>query len=187
MQDITDDPLTRLTALVRAERAALVAIARREGLSPEDAVECVQDALCDVLETDLGERMDEHAVARVKTVVRNRARNARRLHRVARPHLPIEPGTEPSATDALTEALLVHAEEVVRLRVCVASLCAVQRSVVMLRLLEERSGEDVAASLGVTRGYVDVLVHRAKGALSICMHHGARSSRGTRTPDVNAR
>ena len=39
----------------------------------------------------------------------------------------------------------------------------------MLRLLEERQGEDVAASLGISRGYVDVLVHRAKASLRVCM------------------
>ncbi len=52
---------------------------------------------------------------------------------------------------------------------CVTELCGVQRAVVTLRLLEERSGEDVAESLGLTRGHVDVLVHRAKQALRVCM------------------
>jgi len=39
----------------------------------------------------------------------------------------------------------------------------------MLRLLEERAGEDVAAVLGITRGHVDVLLHRAKASLRECM------------------
>jgi DNA-directed RNA polymerase specialized sigma24 family protein len=39
----------------------------------------------------------------------------------------------------------------------------------MMRLLEERHGEDVAAALGLTRGQVDVLLHRAKASLSVCM------------------
>ena len=39
----------------------------------------------------------------------------------------------------------------------------------MLRLLEEQPGEDVAASLGISRGYVDVLLHRAKASLRVCM------------------
>ena len=56
-----------------------------------------------------------------------------------------------------------------RLRTCVAELCGVQRAVVMLRLLDEQSGEDVAATLGLSRGHVDVLVHRAKAALRVCM------------------
>ena len=69
------------------------------------------------------------------------------------------------------EELLGHAEEVVRLHACVSELCGVQRAVVTLRLLEERSGEDVADALGLTRAHVDVLVHRAKGALRVCMRH----------------
>ena len=32
--------------------------------------------------------------------------------------------------------------------------------------------DDVAVALGLTRGHVDVLVHRAKGALRVCMRHG---------------
>src|SRR6185369_7413857 len=44
-----DDPLDRLSALVRAERGSLVAVARGEGMSAEEAVECVQDALCTFL------------------------------------------------------------------------------------------------------------------------------------------
>ena len=39
----------------------------------------------------------------------------------------------------------------------------------MLRLLEEQPGEDVAASLGITRNHVDVLLHRAKASLRVCM------------------
>jgi DNA-directed RNA polymerase specialized sigma24 family protein len=37
------------------------------------------------------------------------------------------------------------------------------------RLLEERGGEDVASALGLTRGYVDVLLHRAKHSLRACL------------------
>lgn len=175
MTSVTFDPLARLDALVRAERGALLAIARREGLAPEEALECVQDALCAFVATDPGLHPieDEHVVGAVKTRVRNMARNARRLHRNARTHLGIEDAHASVTDDATAEQLLAHAEDVVRLRVCVASLCEVQRSVVMLRLLEERSGEDVAAALELTRGHVDVLVHRAKASLRVCMRHGA--------------
>ena len=75
------------------------------------------------------------------------------------------------AIDPNAEALLSHAEDVVRLRACVAELCSIQRAVITLRLLEERSGEDVAVQLGITRKHVDVLVHRAKGSLRVCMRH----------------
>ena len=48
-------------------------------------------------------------------------------------------------------------------------LCDTQRAVVSLRLLEERRGEDVAEALGISRAYVDVLLHRAKRSLTSCM------------------
>ena len=35
-----------LSELVKTEREALVAVARSEGLGPEEALDCVQDALC---------------------------------------------------------------------------------------------------------------------------------------------
>lgn len=159
-----------------ADRGWLASVARAEGLSAEEALECVQDALC----TYLGRAPEsgEQERATVATIVRNAARNARRKHGRAKTHLPIEDAGDalPSlpSTDSAVD-LLAHAEDVVRLRACVAELCSVQRAVVTLRLLDERSGEDVAAELGLSRAYVDVLVHRAKGALRVCMrvHGGA--------------
>ncbi len=160
------DRLERLSALAR-ERRALLAVARSEGLTAEEALECVQDALVTYLARD---EEGEHPLATVKTIVRNAARNHRRLHRRALPHHPFDDeGTASVELDA--ELLLAHAEDVVRLRMCVSSLCGVQRAVITLRLLEERSGEDVADALGLTRGHVDVLVHRAKAALRVCMTH----------------
>ena len=162
------DRLERLSSIVKKERGALVAIARGEGLLAEEAVECVQDGLATFLSRD---DEPENAIASLKTIVRNAARNFRRRHRRSLPHEPIEIGREPVAKEHDAETLLGHAEDVVRLRACVAELCSVQRAVVMLRLLEERSGEDVAEVLGITRGHVDVLVHRAKASLRVCMRH----------------
>lgn len=158
------DRLERLGLLAR-DRTALVGIARAEGLSPEEALECVQDALVTLLDQEIE---SDHEQATLKVMVRNAARNFRRRHRRALPHVPFDEELRPT-DEANPEGLLGHAEDMVRLRTCVAELCSVQRGVVMLRLLEERSGEDVAAALGLTRGHVDVLVHRAKAALRICM------------------
>lgn len=159
----------QLLSTLAADRAALVGIAKSEGLTAEESLECVQDALLTMLGRD---DPPEHAIATLKTVVRNAARNFRRLHRRAKEHQPFD--EERGASSELdAEGLVSHAEDVVRLRMCVAELCGVQRAVVMLRLLEERSGEDVAEALGLTRGHVDVLVHRAKAALRVCMRHSA--------------
>jgi RNA polymerase sigma-70 factor (ECF subfamily) len=169
MQAGSPDRLARLTALVRAHRAALLAVARQEGLGPEDALECVQEGLA----TYLGMDDEGHGIATLKTIVRNAARNLRRRH-YQKPHLPID--SEPASPSLPADQLLAHAEEMVKLKACVAQLCSVQRAVIMLRLLDERSGEDVAAELGLSRAHVDVLVHRAKSSLRVCMHPTAHRS-----------
>lgn len=167
--DASDDVLDVLGRLMLAERARWVRLARAEGLSPPDAVECVQEALCTVLRA-----LSDGSVAPTRlgpyvvSVVRNAARNGRRRHHRARPHASLD--TVELADDLPTsEALVAQAEEHVRLRACVARLCDTQRVVVTLRLFEERGGEDVADALGITRNHVDVLLHRAKRQLRSCL------------------
>jgi RNA polymerase sigma-70 factor (ECF subfamily) len=172
--------LDLLDRVVRRKRAELTALARREGLAAEDAVDCVHDAFCTFLQIaqrgelpDGLERPDEPELEAEQTrylqgIVRNAARNKRRRHHLALPHQTID-AIEPGDENPSSEILLAHAEECVRLRSCVNKLCESQRTVVMMRLLEERPGEDVATTLGLTRGHVDVLLHRAKSALLVCM------------------
>jgi RNA polymerase sigma-70 factor (ECF subfamily) len=165
------DFVERLGALARDERRTLLAVARGEGLDSEEALECVQDALCTFLTTeDAGSESRERALWSLKAMVRNAARNFRRRHRRSKPHEVIDAGHEPAASTTGTDELVARAEDMLRLRACVAELCTIQRAVVTLRLLEERSGEDVAETLGLARGHVDVLVHRAKAALLACMN-----------------
>jgi RNA polymerase sigma-70 factor (ECF subfamily) len=166
------DVVSTLTDLIRAERGSLVRAARREGLAPEDAIDCAQEALSTFLQLlQRGEAPESPKTwaAFLTTIARNAARNRRRRHDVARPHDPLEDdgaGMDPVAS---AEDLLAAAEEHVRLRACVDRLCGTQRSVVLLRMLEERPGDDVAEELGISRGYVDVLLHRAKASLRDCM------------------
>ena len=166
----TDAVLDSLASVVRAHRVDLTALARREGLGAEDALDCVHDAFCTYLRVglrgELPEQVSEHA-AWLSGAVVNEARNRRRRHDLAKPHDPLD---DVELEDAETpEALVARAEDCVKLRGCVNKLCKTQRTVVMMRLLEERPGEDVAAALGITRGHVDVLVHRAKASLRVCM------------------
>lgn len=168
------DVLGILTDLARRKRAELVRIAQREGVSAEDAVECVQDALCAFLQVALKRQLPADPAEWspfLTGVVRNAARNRRRRHHVARPHEDVD-AVPRAADEASAEKLVAAAEEHVRLRACVDQLCETQKAVVMLRLLEELPGEDVAASLGISRGYVDVLLHRAKASLRVCMTDG---------------
>ncbi len=171
MADEAEDVLDALDRVVRAERVALVRLARREGLSAEDALDCVHDAFCTFLQMQLGGDLPRDPAEHVPLlagIVRNAARNKRRRHHLARPHVALDVA-EPAGDGPSTETLVAYAEDCVRLRGCVNRLCKTQRTVVMMRLLEERPGEDVAAALGLTRGHVDVLLHRAKAALLVCM------------------
>ena len=159
--------------LARDHRSALAAAARREGLSPEDAVDAVQEAFHTFLTLDAARPLlgdDEAARRLLIAVARNAARNRRRAHALARPH---------SADDALlaslrhdgpaADDLLVDAEARLQLATCVRCLGDAQRAVVSLRLLDEVPGEDVARALGITAGHVAVLLHRAKANLLVCM------------------
>ncbi len=163
---MTNDVLEQLSSAVRAERTKLVALARREGLSAEDAVDCVQDAFCTYLREILSGTVPRAPGAYLSGIVRNAARNKRRRHDVAYPH---EPLSAEQAAGLSADEQIARAEEHVRLRACVERLCDTQRAVVTLRVLEERHGEDVAAALGITRGHVDVLMHRARASLFACM------------------
>jgi RNA polymerase sigma-70 factor (ECF subfamily) len=175
-----EDVLAALDRVVRAQRADLTALARREGLGAEDALDCVHDAFCTFLQRALRGDLPADPAAHTSFlagIVRNTARNKRRRHHLARAHHALD-AVEPSSDAPSTETLVAHAEECVRLRGCVNRLCKTQRTVVMMRLLEERPGEDVAAALGLTRGHVDVVLHRAKASLLVCMTEAAEADDG---------
>jgi RNA polymerase sigma-70 factor, ECF subfamily len=167
-----DDRLTLLSDLVRSERAALAALARAEGVTPEDAVDCVQEGLCTLLtharRGALPEQQDQWGSV-LAGMVRNAARNRRRRHFRSRPHEELDAHPLAGGEAPATDEILARAEDHLRLRACVAELCAIQRAVVTLRMLEEQPGEDVAQALGISPGHVAVLLHRAKRALRECM------------------
>jgi RNA polymerase sigma-70 factor (ECF subfamily) len=157
--------------LARTHARRLVAVARREGLSGDDALDAVQDGLGALLGHPLRAQVeaDPDGAARLVTaMVRNAARNLRRRHHRARPHAEvtdadvIAPG--PDAAQALAAA-----DDVARLEGCVAGLSELHRQVVALRVLEEVSGDRVARRLGLQPGHVAVLLHRARAQLAACM------------------
>jgi RNA polymerase sigma-70 factor (ECF subfamily) len=157
--------MDEISRLVRERRAALAALARAEGVSPEDAVDCVQEALCTFL------ARAEHLPAgqwhaSLAMMVRNAARNRRRRRYLARPHVAL--GELPSDAPGSDERL-ARAQDQLRLAACMSELCEIQRAVVTLRMLEEQPGEDVGRALGLSAAHVAVLLHRAKAALRACM------------------
>jgi len=162
-----------VTRLVRTERPRLVATARAEGLGDAEALDAVQDGLITFLGLpEAGELVERDAdgARLLGAVVRNAARNARRRHHRARPHdgdadaLPTD--------DADTLARIARAEDQLAMSACVAELAESARRVVILRLLDELSGDEVAAELGTTTGNVAVMLHRAKEKLRACMLRG---------------
>lgn len=156
--------------VARRESTRLVAIARAEGLVRDDALDAVQDALATLLRFAGAERIaaDPDELRRyLAALVRNHARNARRRHHRARPHVDVDHIDD--GADASPEVTALVHEQIARAEGCMAGLALVQRRVVELRVLEELAGPDVARQLDLAPGHVAVLLHRARAALARCM------------------
>jgi RNA polymerase sigma-70 factor (ECF subfamily) len=155
--------------LARDHARRLAAVARREGLSGDDALDAVQEGFRTLLGRDdagLRERPDEAALL-LTAIVRNAARNLRRRRHRAAPHRELDDAD--LVDEQRPDEALVHATEVEQLAGCVAGLPEVHRHVVAMRVLEEVSGADTARALGLTPGHVAVLLHRARAQLAQCM------------------
>lgn len=161
--------------LARDHAGRLAGLARFEGVTPADALDVVQDAFYTLLQrpdqASLRERPDDAARV-LSAIVRNAARNLRRRHHHAKPHDDVEDvglaSTVPAPDQALEQAVTAA-----QLEGCMAKLGEVHRHVVTLRVLEELSGDEAAAALGVTPGHVAVLLHRARKQLERCMTESA--------------
>lgn len=165
--------VTWVGVLVRDHRQHLLRVARRQGLSPEDAFDVVQEAFQSFLTLPASRPLvdvpdDSRKLLAVLT--RNLARNRRRAAAVAWPHESAHDVVEALPTDAPDQdQLLATAEDAVRLHGCLKSLDDVQRAVVTLRMLDEIDAPEVARALRLTPGHVAVLLHRAKANLLSCM------------------
>lgn len=160
-----------ISELARTHAARLVALARREGVAASDALDVVQDAfgmLLDRPERHALRECPDEAARFLTAIVRNAARNLRRRHHVAMPHVDVVdvplPATEPAPDDALDRAATVE-----QLAGCMAQLADIHRQIVTLRVLEELSGDEAARTLGLTPNHVAVLLHRARKELERCM------------------
>jgi RNA polymerase sigma-70 factor, ECF subfamily len=160
-----------IAALARDHAGALAGVARREGLGPSDALDVVQDAFHVLLaRPDIGAlRTHRDDAARLLVaIVRNAARNLRRRHHHARPHVELDAAalitSDPLPDDALDQRITAT-----QLAGCMSRLGDVHRQIVTLRVLEELSGEEAARALGLTPNHVAVLLHRARKQLARCM------------------
>lgn len=160
-----------ITHLVHQHRGRLVTEARREGLTADEALDCAQESFQSFLllpQARLLVEQPDDSVKLLTVLARNIARNQRRRHYRARPH-------DHDATDALADdadapdAIVARAESHVAAVGCMATLGQVQKAVVQLRLVDDVSGEDVAAMLGTSPSNIAVLLHRAKAKLRTCI------------------
>jgi RNA polymerase sigma-70 factor (ECF subfamily) len=160
-----------VAGLARDHAGRLASVARREGVGASDALDVVQDAFQTLLaRADVAALRDrpEDAVRLLAVIVRNAARNLRRRHHHARPHIDVAASdlatAEPRPDDALVQAITAT-----QLVGCMAQLGDVHRQIVRLRVLEELSGQEAAEALGLTPNHVAVLLHRARKELERCM------------------
>lgn len=160
-----------VSRLARRHTQALAAVARREGLMAEDALDAVQEAFYTFLKLEQARALvdhDEDAQRLMAVIVRNAARNMRRRRHRSRPHLDVEDMALVHSMDSV-ETLIAQAEEHILLKGCIARLAKVQGCVVRMRMLEETSTTDVARSLGLEPNHVAVLLYRAKRTLAECI------------------
>src|SRR5690242_19187030 len=119
---LDNEVLDGILEIAQTQRGPLAAVARNEGLSPEDAVDCVEEGLCTLIDlARAGEARDVTDPAPlVSTIIRNVARNHRRRHFRARPHDTIDGLEIVDSGIAFPDDLMTEAVERVRLRACVA-------------------------------------------------------------------
>ncbi len=174
-----------VTELVHANRAHLARLVRREGIRAEDALDCVQEAFLSFLglpQARLLVGQPDDSARMLCVLARNIARNRRRRHDYARPHIVDDDivGQIASDTDSADE-IISRTEQHALALACLATLNEVQRAVVRLRLMDELPGENVARQLGISPGHLAVLLHRAKQALRHCVDSGHEPRPGPET------
>jgi RNA polymerase sigma-70 factor (ECF subfamily) len=162
-----------VTALVHANRARLVRLVRREGVRADDALDCVQEAFLSFLQLPQARPLvgsPEESARLLSTLARNIARNRRRRHDYAKPHVVEEEILQNLPSDALSsDEVVIQAEQHALALGCLVTLNEVQEAIVNLRLVDEIPGEDVALQLGITPEHVGVLLFRARQQLQRCL------------------
>jgi RNA polymerase sigma-70 factor (ECF subfamily) len=156
--------LERVARLVHAHRARLLSYAMKRGLSADDALDVVQEGFVTFLRLPQARTIASGDALKLLTVlVRHQLQNRRRHN--ART-LPAE--LAPDALEESSEELVARAEELARVRGCILRMNALQGQVIRLSLLDERPHEEVGAMLGISDGYVRVLLHRAREHVRNC-------------------
>jgi RNA polymerase sigma factor (sigma-70 family) len=169
----TDETYVRwVSELVHQHRRSLIGAARRQGLSAEDALDCVQDAFFSFMQLPQARAIAElraDSAKLLQVVLRHVMANRRRsLSRRAR--LLVSLAEEPPGLEAASsETLIAEAESAAHMEGCIQRLAELQRRVIELSLLDENSSEDIAQICGISAGHARVLLHRSRRYLRQCM------------------
>jgi RNA polymerase sigma-70 factor, ECF subfamily len=162
-----------VTQLVHTQRARLSRLVVREGVRADDALDCVQEAFLSFLQLPQARLLvgsPEGSAALLSTLARNIARNRRRRHDYAKPHVFEEEILQSLPSDALSsDEVVIQAEQHALAFGCLVTLNEVQEAVVHLRLVDDVPGEDVALQLGTTPEHVGMLLFRARQRLQHCL------------------
>jgi RNA polymerase sigma factor (sigma-70 family) len=162
-----------VTGLVHAHRARLSRLVVREGVRADDALDCVQEAFLSFLQLPQARRLVGSPVESARllsTLARNIARNRRRRHDYAKPHVVDEDVLQNLPSDALSsDQIVIQAEQHALALGCLVTLDEVQQAVVRLRLVDEVPGEDVALQFKTSPEHVAVWLFRARQRLRKCM------------------
>jgi RNA polymerase sigma-70 factor, ECF subfamily len=163
--------LSWVSVLVHSHRERLLAYARRRGLGAEDALDAVQDGFVSFLKLPEAQAIahdGDDALKLLTVIVRHNLQNQlRKSRRHGRAHALIE--AEAAQLDnQSSESLIAQAEELARVKGCIERMAYLQRQVVMLSMLDEQPRDEVAKLLGISDGYVRVLLHRAREHVRTC-------------------
>lgn len=160
-----------VSVLVHRHRERLLAYARRRGLRAEDALDAVQDGFVSFLRLPEAQAIaqdGDDALKLLTVIVRHNVQNQlskRRRHGRAQALIEAEAAQLDNET---SESLIAQAEELARVKGCIERMAYLQRQVVMLSLLDEQPRDEVAKVLGISAGYVRVLLHRAREHVRTC-------------------
>lgn len=172
----SDNNFTKwVSLLARTHSPVMLLTAKREGLLAEDALDAVQDAFSNFLTLPQARLLaDEAEDGRgvLITLTRNIARNMRRRHFRSRPHSTEFTAEKLSAELTAVDDAIVQLEQHVALYGCINKLAQVQRQIVIARMIQEASNEEVARELELTPAHTAVLLHRAKKKLLDCLNEG---------------
>ena len=157
--------------LVHIHRSRLLAYARRRGLDAEEALDAVQDCFISFLRLPEARAIaheGDDSLKMLTVLLRHNLQNHRRKRaRRSRAHAALELVIPEEETET-SEALVARSEELARVRGCILRMARLQRDVVMLSLLDERPHGEIAKVLGISDGYMRVLLHRAREHVRNC-------------------